>query len=482
MEPATSVRAALVAAGCLLALACTGGPGSPGTWTAPDHGSVRHDAGTAPDVAAVDTGATDVPTPTDAPSTPDVEPPRPGASCDAPIRLSPTGVHVRTASTRDGGHPVVQACLPGPSAQVFFAFDAPPNRRVVFTAVPFAPDFRLAARMVIECGADACIDSDASPIGGAPAVVGYSNDTPELRHKVVAVSSAIAGMEGGFVASLRDEPLPEGPPPPDGATCAHARDLDPGAILQDQFVASDPDGADACPAPGTTQRFYRVTVPPRSRVVVSARSVLESELIWRPQLRVLDGCMTPRCISVDRSPTGEVSFTPALLENLDDDPRTFIVSVASPSPSSAGAKVYSVDAVLQALPMPAANATCDTATLLPVVPGRITLDGSTANATDAGRVCSGAPSSWKVLFYAADVPPGDTLTVTLRGSYDRVRMRQDCSATTCLGEASTTEDSGPRQVVYANHGGATQRVILEVGNNRAPSGTFSLVLDLTPSP
>jgi hypothetical protein len=407
------------------------------------------------------------------------EQPPPTMSCAAPIHLSPTGTTGRTASTRDGGDPVVQACLPSPSAQVFFEFDAPAGQRVVFTAVPLSGTFRLAARMVITCEDDACIDSDESPIPGAPAVVGYSNDTTELRHKLVAVSSAMQGTEGGFVVALRYDPLPEGPPPGDGSACGSARVLEPGAVIRDQFVASSPAGADACPSSEAAQRYYRVTVPGRSRVLVTARSVLDSSLIWRPQLRVLDGCEAPRCVSMDRSPTGSVPATPVLLENLGDDERDFVVTVASPS--GTGARVFAIDAAAQALPAPASNASCGGATLLTIGPERLELDGNTANATDTGHPCAGAPSSWKVLYYAVDVPAGAALRVTLRGAYDRVRLRQDCASTSCLAEASTTEDSGPRYVDYTNPTAAPRRVILEDGSNRAPVGGFSLVLAITPA-
>ncbi len=465
--------ASLVASACTLVLACSGDPGSHPMLANADHVPAGHDGGSRVDVEAVHDARADVGTTAERPS--------PTMSCGAPIHLSPTGTTGRTASTRDGGDPVVQACLPSPSAQVFFEFDAPAGQRVVFTAVPLSGTFRLAARMVITCEDDACIDSDASPIPGAPAVVGYSNDTTELRHKLVAVSSAIPGMEGGFVAALRYDPLPEGPPPGDGSACGSARTLEPGAVIHDQFVASSLAGADACPSSEAAQRYYRVTVAGRSRVLVTARSVLDSGLIWRPQIRVLDGCHAPRCVSMDRSPTGSVSATPVLLENLADDARDFVVTVASPSAADTGARVFAIDAAAQALPAPASNASCDGATLLTIGPERLELDGDTANATDTGHPCEGAPSSWKVLYYAVDVPAGAALRVTLRGSYDHVRLRQDCASTSCLAEASTTEDSGPRYVDYTNPTSAPRRVILEVGSHRAPVGGFSLVLAITPA-
>ncbi len=470
MRLGTCLRTLLVIAGCAAGGACLP---TPDDGHGRDGGHGAHDAyadtsdATAPDANANDTAE-------------DVTPAPPGERCDAPVALTASGLFPRIDNTRNGGDPTVQACRPSAARQRFFDFTVPPGQRAVFAAIPLAPQVRLVARMVITCDAAECIDDGESPVPGAPVVVSYANDNDDARHKVVAVSASRPEDDTGFAVRLHFEPIAVAPPTNDNVACERALPLAPGATIFDQYVETSPVEAAACPAPTAPQRFYVVHIPAHMRARVNVRSVLETELIWRPLVRVLDGCETARCLSMDRSPTTETSFTPVLAENRTDSVRSVIVAVASPGAETQPPNPFDIDVSIEAFPTPAPNAICGTAQVVPVGAERVEIAGDTNGGTETGSTCGAPPSSWKVVYYAIDVAPAKTLTVTLRGNYDRVRLRAHCDATVCIATAETTENSGPRTVTYTNTGGATQRLILEVGSSRAPTGGFNLVATVTP--
>ncbi|MBI5513702.1 MAG: hypothetical protein HY909_08030 [Deltaproteobacteria bacterium] len=261
--------------------------------------------------------------------------------------------------------------------------------------------------------------------------------------------------------------------PEPGAWCETATELRPGAPARAESVALGAGLVSAgCSTLGNPQRYFSVTIPPRSRAFVEVIAHHQENPVpawspWRPLLRAFSDCAPAQCLGA--APMA------LYLDNHRDTPRRVLVSVGSREHPIYGTGSAVLAVRFAPVAEPAVNATCATATT--VTDGDALPDQDTDRATEL--LACGGGSVGRVLFYAATVPAGATLLASVTpseassASQVSVRFVEDCATMTCLDTPSVYDAS--RLAQWTNTGREPRRVVVAVGGvSTTPPLRFAL--------
>jgi hypothetical protein len=252
-----------------------------------------------------------------------------------------------------------------------------------------------------------------------------------------------------------------------GLRCDSAQPLV--ASITDQSTEPHSGRAGACGPSGDGERFYRVLLPARSYMFVTARSVSGSDVIVR-HYRDCSSAAT-RC---EQSAVARPVATLRLVNEDDRAERTEIVSVASASLE----QPTRFDLEIASHPL-AVNTSCRTAALLrygEAVSGDCVEGVAGPQISDLeSRFTCVHPTP--ALYYAVDVAP------MRMASIRAVRMSEtmlasaslECGAMSCFDFASSSMFAGSDTMRYANVSSVSRRVYITMsGSVQLPRGTFTL--------
>lgn len=328
--------------------------------------------------------------------------------------------------------------------------------------------FRPWIRLHAACGTAPCVGAHNAPTGlsnGAwttPDVVRYANHDAVEREVIVAVGGLVDAATS-TAATVRltawIRPLTEG-----------ARCDSPAEIPAGGSVYTTDDTAVRMPAcaglpSGSTARFLRITVPPRSVTRIPYLSLQANTA--RPQGFLISGCGLT-CADVTPVPVSALGVGPFI--NPDDTPRSFVFAFTSDSATA--------PAIVRLTPVVSANpqrGTCANATRLE--PGFSTSSG-TWIATES-TPCDGAFVGHNV-FHRVNVPAGRVLTVWAGGSLLKLSLLAACGASSCLATRDGSASNGPT-LAYANTTGSAQDLVLVIGRpGESTDGNLPLRVELAP--
>jgi hypothetical protein len=389
--------------------------------------------------------------------------PEPNAACAAALPLTPD-----VASRGDvfgGGDPGAACDADAWGPQLHYTVSVPAGRAVLLTAVPRTPGWSAIVRARTACDATVCVASGRSPSEGTGAVARWENRSGAPVTLQVAVASTTGRVSGAATLTATFEDLP---PAPANAVCANASAVASGARVNGESLAraSARLGGVCVPAAQGPARFYRVSVPARSTLLATAtgRDGLN------PALRLLDACESTTC-RASANATGDNAREVLTHVNNTDAAQSLVLAVGSVSPTPAGVYDLTVD-----IAPPPSNTTCANATMLPGS-GRLTLQNAARGAENATGACLDAATGTQ-LFYAINVPPGQTLTAraTPYAGMDPVlRVIPACGATTCLASANATGGGAAETLAWVNNTMSAQRVVIAAGGaSNATNGVFDL--------
>lgn len=215
----------------------------------------------------------------------ELSPTAPNASCETATVLR-DGVPAR-AQYLSGAFSVKPVC-PGAAANppLYYAFDVPAGQRA--TAAVHG-EHSVSLQMISACAEPRCLGV-APPIAALPAW----HNTSASTQRVYFVVSEWAGRGSTFdvVARLHGD-----------MTCAGAPRVGTG-ILQDERLSLADGAGPSCLPTGTAgrpTRYYVAHVGAGEQLVAEVRPLVA--YAWSPTLRLVDGCMAPRCLASSDSGT-----------------------------------------------------------------------------------------------------------------------------------------------------------------------------------
>jgi hypothetical protein len=379
----------------------------------------------------------------------------PNGSCTGALALAPG----ETLAMQDLGlaASLSTACSRWDSWPLYYNLVVPPFSFVRVTATPtMGESWTPSMRVLPTCSSATC-----EALGTSGTVV-VRNGTGAPRTLRLLVSSLNDGPWGTFSLSM-SAASPLAP----NATCENATPIAPGTTLTGQdlrlaFAANTACGESSL---DNYALHYSVTVPPNSRVTVTAATTPWMGATGATTVRVLDACGDTTCVA-----RGGGQNSTTVLSNAGTTARTFRVVV---SPSLAPAVLFTVAA---SAPSPiAANAFCAGALSLP--------PSGLANQELAGavarQICSGGPGEH--LFYTVTVGPRSATTVVARptGTSPTLRpsmvLSERCDPASCIDSASTLSEGGSVPMLVVNGSDTEREFRLSVGSSQSVvGGTFDL--------
>jgi hypothetical protein len=399
----------------------------------------------------------------------------PGQACDAPLTLTP-GTPL-TGQANMGAPFTSGPCRFDTGGQLYYALTIPAGQVGAVTATPTGTTLRQPVLRAFDtCTATACVDNT---IGGtsttpAAATVRIPNTGTTARTVLVSLASTSPTTAGTWDVSATTTAIAP------GQTCETRLALTPGTPLLAQTNTAAFVTAAPCLTGSTgAQLFYNLTIPAGQRARVTANPT--GTTLRQPVLRVFPGCTATACTD---SATGGTSTTPASgavdIPNNTTEPATFVVSLGSTSPATAG--------------------TWDVGTIVsPILPGQfcpapitatpgMTLSGQDATTGLRPSTACLTTANGGQLFYRVTVPAGQLVPVravpagAMAAWTPTLRVLSTCTATTCASSNTAASMGAAASVNLSNSGTMPADFIVSVSGTATLAGTFNLEVGAATTP
>ncbi len=252
------------------------------------------------------------------------------------------------------------------------------------------------------------------------------------------------------------------------STCATATPVHDGDVLRRENTVLGGETRDVCGITSDHTLYYSATVAPGETLFASARPSPEGTATSCTRtLRALRSCGEATCVAPVAS--SDLSYT-----NESAATQTLPIALSCGSTTGTPGGPFDLSFFVR---RPPSHAACDRATA--VHDGtHLALEGP-VRAFEAGATCL-ASAPGRTLYYAATVPPGQTLAVLARRALGPhtapvVRLAESCGAASCLAEATRDASREQAALRFDNTGPSARRVVFSVAG--AP-GADALLVDV----
>jgi hypothetical protein len=359
-----------------------------------------------------------------------------------------------------GVGPIVEGCLPAIGAEALFGLEVAATAGVQLTA-DTAFSAVLSVRSACNDSAPPAACAEMGPYGGTTI---HTVLEPGVYFVVLDEysESSFGGRGGSYRLALSTfEPAANG-------VCSGAAVLTAAEPLAgDTAGGGAPTGACSAGLRGPVS-FYAFDVPAMQRATVTVTPAAGAT--WRPAVGILASCAATACEWLTEAGADGAGVA-GNADNPGASPRSVVAVVGARAVLPTGP--FTVSLRYDPLRTEAANASCASATRLEDGMELRAEDGSFA--TELAPVC-GWDTSSPVLYYAATIPVGATLTVDMvpgggAGTDPLLRLLASCAATDCVTSYRYT-------LSYTNPGTTPLDVIVAAGSKNSMFGLFDLTVTI----